>query len=253
MKKNTKSNEKNSKNQTLLKGYHKSTPYTDADPQNPNLDYGFKKIERSLGGKIKLSKEHKSMLNTARMKWETCEELLPKRIPSSDQIRENKRIKIDNLKNKIAELITLLETDGHLIESLSHDRLMNKLYMALRFAESAQTKEGKPTKEKLPKKQGNPGDIYWKYFILDLMRIFEAITGKAPERPYYKDIDEVYEKKDFFVDFVKACVKPIIKIKDNTLTRSILNTMKSLPDAEHTSAIFKTGPPNKNQIFPEKQ
>ena len=76
------------------------TPYSEDD---------FKEIEKSIGQK--LSDEHRESLNHARLIWEASKALLPARIPTIKELQEIRREKIDGIKNRLAELIEVLESD----------------------------------------------------------------------------------------------------------------------------------------------
>lgn len=228
----------------MVKGYHKGKPYNDDD---------FKKIERSLEKKTKLSEKHRVLLNMSKRKWETCKVLLPERVPTSEQSKQDNLKKIDDLKGRIAELIGLLEADSHLIESphYSCDRLMDDLFLALRFVEAAQKKEGKPSGKKIPAQQGRTPQNYRSDFILVLAKIYKKITGEEPATPAFSEYKGEYTCKNSFYNFVVTCVQPIEKIPDVTLGSAIIKSIKTMQKMQSISVTRKTGEPNKNQIFPK--
>ena len=217
------------------------TPYSEDD---------FKEIEKSIGQK--LSDEHRESLNHARLIWEASKALLPARIPTIKELQEIRREKIDGIKNRLAELIEVLESDGHLILwHDSYDRLTDQLYQALCFTEATQKEKGKPSKRKISAQKGRTPEVYRMDFILDLAEIFEKITGEKAGTPAYNHNSGTYDCKNAFLDFVVSCVKPIEIIQTMTLASAIKKAFAEEKKHPRNKIQFKTnlGEPNKNQIF----
>lgn len=221
---------------------NKGTPYSKKD---------FTVIEKSIGRK--LTAEHREKLNYSKLRWEASKALLPARIPTEKELQEIRRKKIDDIKNRIADLIELLESDGHLISwHDSYDRMTDQLYLALRFTETAQKEKGKPSKKVVARKGRTP-EVYRATFILELAEIFENITGEKAAAPAYNDYIGTYTCKNTFLDFAVSCIEPVETIQHVTLGSAIKKAFAKNKKHPRIKIQVKTklGKPNKNQIFPE--
>ncbi len=221
---------------------NKGTPYSKKD---------FTVIEKSIGRK--LTAEHREKLNYSKLRWEASKALLPARIPTEKELQEIRRKKIDDIKNRIADLIELLESDGHLISwHDSYDRMTDQLYLALRFTETAQKEKGKPSKKVVARK-GRMPEVYRATFILELAEIFENITGEKAAAPAYNDYIGTYICKNAFLDFAVSCVRPIEETQPGPIASAIKKAFAENKKHPRNTIRFKNnfGEPNKNQIFPE--
>lgn len=211
----------------------------------------FKSIEKSL--EQSLSDDNRELLNHAKLIWESSKTLLPARIPSIPELQETRRKKIDNIKNRLSELIKLLETDGHLITwpHDSYEHLTDHLYLALRFTETAQKEKGKPSKKKITSQKGRTPEAYREDFILTLADIFEKITGEKAGIPAYNEYSGSYDCKNTFFDFAVSCVRPIEIIQDGTLGSAVKKALTE--NRKHPRSRIKlstkTGEPNKYQVY----
>jgi len=220
---------------------HKGTPFSEGD---------FQEIENSIGQG--LSNNDREMLNHARLLWETSKALLPARIPTVEKLQETNRQKVGDIKRRISNLIELLESDGHLISwHDSYDRLIDQLYLALRFAEATQKEKGEPSIS--AQEGGRTPEVYRMDFILDLAEIFEKITGEKAATPSYNAYTGSYSCKNAFLDFAVNCVRPIEEIQPETLASAIKKAFAENKKHPRNKIQVKTnlGEPNKNQIFPE--
>jgi hypothetical protein len=197
----------------------------------------FQSIERVLSRE--LSNEQLAEIDKALRIWTAARKYLPKtekelpRIPSSNELIETKRQKIEGIREKTLDLIDALEESGHLIESwkTSGDVLdcpypigkaIDGLYLILRFAEAAQKKEGKPTGEKFRNQRKRPPEIYRHDFIKRLAVIYNDITGK--EAKHYKS-GGAYSGP--FFRFVDACINPVESLSNLALGNAINTALKN--------------------------